>query len=166
MSQESGGEQGGSQQPAEVFRRFREKLLRGTAASLGLEPEGRVWGVVMEMGYPEGTVLLACLADGSAELYLSHGGGLLGGGEHESVRMRAKPIVDEAERFISEAEPVETEATPVAGRVVFRFLTDEQTFAADVDERRLANEDHELSPLYRAGQAVIAELAWISQDEG
>ena len=162
MSHPVDGRGGGATDPAAVFRRLRERLLRGTAASHGLEPEGRVWAVVVEVGYPEGTATVACLADGRASLLFSHGGAMLGGGEHESVQLRAAAIVREAERFVMLAQPAKRQPLPREGRVSTYFLTDTEILVADTSHQALQRGRHELSPLLHAAQTVITELIRIA----
>ncbi|HJL15692.1 MAG TPA: hypothetical protein RMH99_08555 [Sandaracinaceae bacterium LLY-WYZ-13_1] len=157
------GRGGGADEPAELFRRLRERLFRGTAASYGLEPETRVWGVAMEMGYPEGTALVACLSDGRAQLSFSHGGALLGGGEHESVRLRAKAIVEAADRFLAHAARADELPLPLEDHVHTYFLTDDGVLVAETSQRAMEPGHHELSPLLHAGQTVVTELIRIAR---
>ncbi|MBL4575724.1 MAG: hypothetical protein JKY51_06460 [Opitutaceae bacterium] len=48
----------------------------------------KVWAVMMETGFPESAYTLIASADGSASIYFSNGGGIIGAGEHENVRRR------------------------------------------------------------------------------
>lgn len=49
----------------------------------------RVFGVIMDTTFASGTVTLVALADGTASLYASTGGGVIGGGAHERVAVAA-----------------------------------------------------------------------------
>src|SRR5687768_14638294 len=68
--------------------------LRSQALSLRREQAGipepsseaPAWGILMETGYTGATVTLLSLADGTASLYFSSGGGVIGGQAHEAVR--------------------------------------------------------------------------------
>jgi hypothetical protein len=162
MSDGTGAEQPGADRPAEPFWRLREKLLGGTAASHGLEPELRVWGVVMEMGYPEGVATVACLADGRAQILFSHGGAVLGGGAHESVQLRARAIVSEAERFSHLAEPADDRSLPRQGRLRTYFLTRTGVLVAESPQQALERGQDELTPLLHALQTVVTELIRIA----
>ena len=79
-----------------VFADLRNKALRLTRAELGL-PAGRVptepFGVLMEMGYENGSATVVALGEGSASIYLSTGGGSIGGGGHDPVRKAALAMV-------------------------------------------------------------------------
>jgi hypothetical protein len=75
--------QGGGDGPHEVFLRLRGQLLEVDPAELELSPSPRlprVWAVLMEMGLDTGTASLVAVADGTTSLYLSTGGGVIGGG--------------------------------------------------------------------------------------
>ena len=152
-----------SEEAGSPFFRLREKLFDGTAASPGVAPENGVWAVVVEIGYPEGTATVACLADGRAQLLFSHGGAVLGGGEHESVQLRAKAIVGEAGRFVHLAEPADGWPLPPEGRVHAYFLTDAGVLVARTSQRALEPGHEALSPLLHAVETVATELIRIAR---
>lgn len=152
-----------SDEAATLFWSLREKLFGGTAASHGLEPETRVWAVVVEIGYPEGAATVACLADGRAQLLFSHGGAVLGGGEHESVRLRAEAIVREADRFMERAERADDRELPAEGRVHTYFLTDAEALVVETSQRALDPGQDAMSPLLHAAQTVVTELIRIAR---
>jgi hypothetical protein len=80
---------GGSRPPeSNVFHGLRNRALTVTAPELGLEPDpaAPIHGVIMETGYPEAVATFVCLRDGAVSLYLSTGGGVIGGGQDESER--------------------------------------------------------------------------------
>src|SRR3982751_5386812 len=69
---------------------LRDQLLRSSWAELGIRPRGSgIWGVLMELGFAKGVATVVGLADGTASLYLTSGGGVLGAGTRESVRRAA-----------------------------------------------------------------------------
>src|SRR5260221_1885309 len=81
--------------PVEVIRDLRERAFTVAIA------EGRPRSVVvllMETAYPKAVATLACFADGTTSLYFSTGGGMLGAGQHESVRAAASAILAAAAR--------------------------------------------------------------------
>ena len=64
---------------APIYSNLRAQALTGSRAAFGLEPtspDAPAWGVLMEIGFPEGTASLVAMSDGSASLYFSGGGGL------------------------------------------------------------------------------------------
>jgi hypothetical protein len=90
------------------------------------------WGVIMDWVVSNATATIIAFSNGHASIYLSTGGGFIGGGEsHESVRNAAKKMVAVA----VECQP-HTHATseyPLPQKqdeVVFYLLTDAGTFTA------------------------------------
>ena len=142
---------------------LRSKILSLDPAAVGLHPTAelpRVWGVLMEMGFPDGAATIVSLADGTTSLYTSEGGGVIGGGEHA-------PVAAASRRFLAEAESTEAELSPAvsadvqlppAGVVSFVVLGYSGTQIGAADEDDLASMQHPLSHLYAAGQDVITAL--------
>jgi hypothetical protein len=140
---------------------LRRQALGVRPADLGLRPGGgapRVYGVVMETGYPEGVASLVVFANGEASLYLSSGGGIIGGGAHETVRRAAVQQIAEAQRGLGELAPTDAFPRPAVGRVRFYVLTTGGMLTAEAAEEDLGEERLALSPLFHAGHAVITEL--------
>ena len=68
---------------------LRRMLLSAKPSDFGLTPTAelpRVWAAMMEMRLGKADVSLVAVAEGSTSLYFSRGGGIIGGGEHDSVR--------------------------------------------------------------------------------
>src|SRR4051812_36845531 len=77
---------------ASAYDGLRMQAIKGSRSEFGLRATSAdrpVWAVLMETGFPEGTATLASMSDGSSSLYFSGGGGIIGGGEHENVRLAA-----------------------------------------------------------------------------
>ena len=117
-----------------------------------------VWGVLMETGYDSGAFTLVVLADGSVSLYFSNGGGVIGAGEHESVRRHAGNFIGWANRYVTEAKPSTAQPLPAAGQTTFYFLTNSGIRAYSAKELDLGEGREKLSDLFHAGHAVIAEV--------
>jgi hypothetical protein len=108
--------------PSEVARDLRNLALAVDAATLGLRPttsHTRVWGVLMETGYPEGVATLVAFGDGTASLYFSGGGGIIGAGEHAAVREAIHAFLQEADEHLRGFVPTATTPLPATGRVRF-----------------------------------------------
>lgn len=126
-----------------------------------------VFGVVMETGIEEGTFSLVCLADGTANLYLSDGGGTIGGGTHDSVQSTAIYLLAGAQHFYADAPQVTSFPTPAVGEVRIYFLTTTQGVRCGVaQDQELQSGGHPLSQLYDAGHQVIAAIYAIEDAEG
>jgi len=150
----------------EVYLGLRRKALRLDPREVGLRPTAslpRVFGVMMETGYPVGCATLVALADGTASIYLSSGGGFIGGGERPRIAAASKELVTEAEHQLDRIPPSRSETLPRVGRVVIRVLTYRGTHAVEASEKDLGSGRHELSGLFYAGQDVITEIREVEE---
>jgi len=118
----------------------------------------------METGFPEGTATLVTLADGSASLYLSSGGGTIGGGEHEAVANASRAMVTLSATFLSQMIVVTSFPLPMARITTFFVRTDSGVFSISAPEESLGEGQHALSPLFYAGQEVITQLRLIEEE--
>src|SRR5438552_772188 len=105
---------------------LRRRALNLEPTAVGLHPSPalpRVFGGVMDMAYPRGVATLVGLADGTTSLYTSAGGGIIGGGEHESVARETRAFLTGLEAHLDEmSEDLGTEV-PRPGRVAIYALT-------------------------------------------
>lgn len=147
--------------PAPMYLQLRERIITTAPGEVGITPTAalpRVWGVLTELGYPQGIATLVSLADGTTSLYTSNGGGIIGGGEHAAVARASRELVAMAELFVDDMLPCTTCLLPVEGRVRFHVLTFGGMYSTDGDERTVQRGGHQLSPLYNAAQIVISRL--------
>jgi hypothetical protein len=69
------------------FNGLRQRALTVDAKMIGISPgKGQIWGAIVDLGMDTGTATIVCFTDGTTSLYLSTGGGINGGGQHEAVR--------------------------------------------------------------------------------
>jgi hypothetical protein len=149
------------QKPEDAVRDLRELALTRAAADLGLSPgpeSPNVFGILMETAYPEAVASLVVFAEGSTSLYFSNGGGIIGAGEHASVRATLGAFFAETEAHLSAFTPAESTPLPAPGRVRFYLRTFKGTLTAEADEQALGNMQHELSPVFHRGHAVISAV--------
>ncbi len=153
-------------EPVDVVKDLRTRVLSMSPADLGLSPSQQlpnVWGILMEIGYPETLAGLVVLADGTSSLYLGHGGGFIGGGEHASVRTASARFLSVADRYHAGLQATRTFPYPDVGRVKFYVLTFSGILFADADEEELVQKAHKLAELFYAGHGVLTELRLIEQ---
>ncbi len=147
--------------PAEVATDLREQALARSAQELGLAPTHEllhVFGIFMETGYEKAFASLVAFADGSTSLYFSSGGGIIGAGQHASVRATLQPFFRAAEARLGSFSPATAAPYPGQGRVRFYVRTFQGTLTAEADEQDLGHMRHELSPVFHAGHAVISAI--------
>lgn len=117
----------------------------------------RVWGVVMEAGYPEAAVTLLALADGTVSVYLSTGGGLTGLGEYEQISNASQRLIGLAAEFTELCKPAWEFPLPREGHTRFYLLTYLGTLGieAAVQDSSLAPA---AAPLFQRGHELLAEI--------
>jgi len=140
---------------------LREQLLATKPAELGLAPSARlprVWAALMELGMDRGTASLVTVADGTTSLYVSTGGGIIGGGQHQAVTRVAAAFLDAVEACLELLRPMDAVPLPPSGAVRFNVLTYGSPRSAQAEESELAGGHRVLAPLFAAGHEVITQL--------
>jgi hypothetical protein len=140
---------------------LRSMALHLSPDQIGLTPKTyphKVWGTVMETGIDSGFYTLFVLGDGTTSLYFSTGGGVIGAGEHSSVRAAAGEFLTSANLFAGAAEPTKFFPPPANGQTTFYFLTFDGPKKYSAPEQSLGEGTDKLSDLFHAGHAVIAAV--------
>jgi hypothetical protein len=147
-----------------IFGDLRNQIFSLTSEASGIPPLGTnaVFGVVMDIGFPEGWATIVALADGNASLYLSGGGGVIGGVGHETVRQAAITMNQVADPFVKLTTATTSTPLPKTGDVTFYILTTRGILTATAKEEDLGEQRDALSPLFYAGQDVITQLRLVS----
>lgn len=145
----------------EVYEGLRAQVLQGTRLSLNLAPTSAPmvpWGVVMDWGLTAGSATIVALSDAHASLYLSSGGGYLGGSQsHDSIRNAALAAVAIATEFLPQMRPTNTFPLPHGGEVIFYLLTDAGVFTASGSQQEISSPQNKFARLGNAMQLIIAE---------
>ena len=147
------------EQPA-VAMALRARLLGTKPSDVGLTPSDelpRVWAALMEWKMDANTVTLAAVADGTTSLYFSTGGGIIGGGEHDTVRKANRKFLVVMDKLL----PLWVAKEPLAmvdTAVCFVALTYDGTHAGRDTEERLKTKKSPAWPAFYLGHDVIAQL--------
>ena len=149
-----------------MFTSMREMALKQTRKAINL-PAGKSdvepFGVVMDMALGDGFATVVAFNDGSASIYLSSGGGWLGGIGHENVRNAAKKTVSLSARFQPLAKSTKEFPLPKPEETVFYLLTDAGVFTEHAPSEKLGEGQHAWSPLFHAAQDIIGQYRVIDQ---
>ena len=135
-------------------------------ATVGLAPAtcGPVWGVVMDSVFPTGDwYCLAVLADGTTSIYTSGGYGVIGAGQHESVRAAGSALLAKAAQQLALLSPSGGSGLPSPGMVALRALTFEGQRLLVAPEKELGKGKHPGSALFYACQEVITQVRLIDE---
>lgn len=146
---------------AEAYEGLRARALATKADAIATTE--LVFGVVMETGYSEAVVTLVALADGTASLYFSNGGGVIGAGQHPRPSVAARSLVAFASHNLSHLAKVTQTPLAEPGRTRFYVLTANGTFAAEAPENDLGENRHGLSPLFHSAHELIAEIRRVDE---
>jgi len=163
------GSRGSAGPGAGAYQHLRSQALTIDRAAAGIpapSPDAPVWGLLMDMGFPNGTATLFTLADGTTSLYYSSGGGVLGGHDHEAVRLANAALLTQANRLVARMTPTSTFPLPAAGTTTFYARTDSGIVVGGGADEDLGRDRHDLSELFRSGHAVLTELRLICERAG
>lgn len=122
----------------------------------------RVWGIVMEAGFPEAAVTLLALGDGTVSLYLSSGGGMTGLGDYEWIGDAACRLIGLAANYTAACETPCEFPLPRKGQTRFYFLTYGGTLSIDLAEQDLWL-NTVLAPLWERGHELIAMIRTLGE---
>lgn len=154
-------EKAGPETSRNPFDGLRTQALGTTAATAGFSPapEGRVvYGAVMDWALDRGLATLFGLEDGTGSLYLSNGGGVIGGGFHEPVRQAVRAFIVAFEPFVPTMTADVHGETPPSGHTDLRALTLGGRLVVRAPTDDLGSGRHPMSGVFHAGQAVITAL--------
>ena len=146
---------------ADVARGLREQAFTmdvAVPASTAASDSSRPLAFFMETGYPEAVASLECFADGTTSLYFSTGGGIIGAGQHDTVRAAAAQLLAVAQQHADQLAVADSHPLPALGRVRFYLRMPYELRSGDEAEAILSEGKHALSPLFTAGHAVIAAV--------
>ena len=138
-----------------------DAVARGLVAT---SPEhGDVAGIIVDIPAKGGFVTIVGLADGTASMYTSVGGGMLGAGAHATVMAAVEQALAEAQRNIGLFESPDDHGLPPAGSVRFHVLTSPEGRCADVPADAFwGREAHRLMPVITTVQHLITALSAVS----
>ena len=145
------------------------QALNASVELAGFDPasDGRVvYGAVMDWALESGLATLFALEDGTASLYLSSGGGVIGGGFHEPVRHAAKAFLISFEAHVASMSPDPTGEPPPGGMTDLRALTIRGRLVSRAPTQHFGLMQHPMSDSFHAGQNLIAALRQIADKAG
>ncbi len=146
-------------QAAAVVARLREHAFERTPAEIGVTPEPQQpFMVIMDIGLNEGSAFLLATAAGEASLYLSNGGGMIGGGGAPAARELAQKWVRQAADHRNAFSRGTHGGSPEPGYVRFYVRTPEETYLMQRRIDDLIAGTNELSSLFVTGNQLLTQL--------
>jgi hypothetical protein len=150
------------------FEDLRNMAFTPTPDQLGLSlPTDKdiVYGVIMDWEMGGATATVVSYLSGDASLYLSSGGGVIGGGQHPNVNSEAKKFVQLAQDYLSKASKTEETTLPETDAVKFYFITNKGKYVCQENISNFENNTSELLPLFQEGNKVLSELRIVSENK-
>jgi len=146
--------------PAEIFRGLRENALRMEFSG---QLEGQVCLVLMDWHVGSGWASVLAAVDGTASIYLSSGGGYLGGGQkHASIRDAARLAIELATRLLSSFNVCDSTRLPDPGTVHFYVKKGSELLFARASEEKLRQGSDPLLQLGNIMQAIVTKYREVS----
>jgi len=143
------------------YRDLRNLAFSATAEQVGVQlpiDQAKIYGVIMDWGLGEGTATLVSFISGDASLYLSSGGGVIGGSGHDNVKQAAIAFINKAEKYLRKTVKTGTTPLPDKGIVKFYFLTNKGKFVGQEEMKNFENNSSEWLELFEEGNKVITEI--------
>lgn len=148
---------------ADSFTGMREQVFKLDGKAIpGLQGKA-VWAVLMETGRDDEAITVVSVADGSASLYFSKGGGMIGLGENPEVRAASLAFVKKSAAFLKFMKRVEVYPLPKSGQTYFYLVTSKGVYSYRADRDDLGRQQDKLSTLYYAGHELIAQVRTADQ---
>lgn len=149
-----------------AFEGLRNMAFSATPDQLALSlPTDKtvVYGVIMDWEMGGATATTVSYQTGDASLYLSSGGGVIGGGQHENVNIAAKQFVSLAQTFLDKTTKTETTPLPATDEVKFYLLTNKGIFVGQEIMKNFENNSSSWLKLFEEGNNVLTELRKTSE---
>ncbi|SEL94271.1 ribonuclease E inhibitor RraB [Parapedobacter koreensis] len=124
-----------------------------------------VYGVIMDWEMGGAIATITSYQTGDASLYLSSGGGIIGGGQHENVNNAAKQLVSLAQSFLDKATKTQATTLPTTGQIKFHLLTNNGIYVGHDIMENLEDNSSTWLKLFEEGNRVLTELRMTTEDK-
>ena len=152
-------------QTKEIYDGLREQVLSLQPEHLGLKDtdEIQVLALLMETGYDEAVATLVATSDGTASIYFSNGGGMLGVGGREDGKIEALKLIDETTKYIQSMTKTAQFPLPAESHTKYYAVTNKGVFTVDALEEDFGYKRHPLSPIFHQGHRLISFIRYIDE---
>jgi hypothetical protein len=146
---------------ADIYRDMRQGVIDLSDPATSKIPDlknGDRIAILLETGFDEGCYTLVAYKDGACSLYLSHGGGTIGAGEHPEVATVARDFLNFSEQFEPQLTEIETYPYPQPDHTRFYIIKGGSVLTGEFKENDLGNGELPLSPLFHKGHELISAI--------
>ncbi len=148
---------------ADIYRDMRAMVLKLKPADIGEKDDSKVLAVVMDTGFPEAAFTLIATIDGSASLYFSNGGGIIGGGGQHEGAVAAKALVTEASKYVGKMTATKQTPLVMPGMTTFYVVTGKGIMTVTAKEVDFGEGQHAVSPLFHKAHELITTIRAIDE---
>jgi hypothetical protein len=139
---------------------LRNMAFAVTVSQLGLTDlkASDIYGVIMDWDLGEGIMTLITYKTGDASMYLSTGGGVIGGGQHKNVNKASKQFIKLADKYLDKAVKTDLTTIPDKNCVRFYFLMTKGKYFAQEKMINFENKTSQWLDYFEEANKVITEL--------
>jgi hypothetical protein len=132
---------------------------------INLENDEQVYGSIIDMEAGDGKVAtMICFRDGSASLYFSNGGGIIGAGQQDNVRQAVASYLTNIHQVLSIMELTDNyNIIPKEKHHIFYLLTRGGIYSLDISLKDI-NKSKETNLLFSLSQMVLNEIRKASEN--
>ncbi|AWA31097.1 hypothetical protein HYN48_13925 [Flavobacterium magnum] len=144
-----------------TFPELRQLAFSVTPEKLGLtlpNDQVSVYGVIMDWEMDGAIATTISYVTGDASLYLSSGGGVIGGGQHENVNIASKQFTNLAKTFLDQATKTTQTSLPGKNEVQFFLLTNKGMYVGKDIMPNFENNSSKWMKLFEEGNKLLSEL--------
>ena len=127
-----------------------------------LDDDNQVYGSIIDMNTGAGIATMVCFIDGTASLYFSNGGGILGTGNDESVRKAVTSYLVSIHQVLPIMKEVdEYDNLPQTNHHIFYLFTRTGKYSIDIDLKDINTK--EMNFLFSLSQMVLSEIRKVNE---
>ena len=149
----------------DVYLGLRNQILHLTPENCGLPARAaptELCAVLMDWGVNNGAATVVAVADGTVSIYLSSGGGSIGGGQgHAAIREAGQKFLNLSKESLPQMQETTEYPLPDKGQVYFYVRTAAGVFTARTTQEELNSRTHPLRSLGDAAQEIITQYRQI-----
>jgi hypothetical protein len=118
----------------------------------------------MDVNTATRTATIAAFADGTTSIYISNGGGFIGGGQkYPSVHDAGQKLIAVAHKLQPTMQKTQQYPLPEKGEVIFYMVTGNGVYTVHALQSECTKRTHPLYELFAAGDDVITQYRLNSQ---
>ena len=150
--------------PENLYLELRSAALNFKPASTD---SNTFFGVVSDISMGDAIVTVITLSDGTASMYYSSGGGMIGGDSHNHIQSSVQAVIQIVNEHKIDTALRETSQHPLPRdkEVIFHLLSKDGVSGISASIPELLEGKHALSPLFFAVNNVISEFSTMIEGE-